>query len=381
MTADYLGRYRADLDNLKREDRLRGLHPRAGIDFSSNDYLALADSPRMKAAITAAIDNGTPVGSGGSRLLRGNCAEHEALEAMAAAFFDVEKALYFPGGFVANYAVMTTLPQRGDLLLMDDLAHASIREGARAGRAEARVFAHNDPEAAARAIQKWRGEGGKGRIWIAIESVYSMDGDIAALDEFMALADRCEAFLYVDEAHATGVFGEHGRGLAARLGRRDNLLVIHTCGKALGAVGALITGPRVLCDFLVNRSRPFIFATAPSPLNAVAVMEALAILQDEPERRARLAALIASTHRKGASLAGWTASHTQIVPYIVGDNAPTMRLASALQARGFDVRGIRPPTVPQGTSRLRISLTLNVDEKAVDALLDAIADQVGRNAA
>lgn len=381
MTANYLGRYREDLDTLRRADRLRRLNPRGGIDFCSNDYLALADSARMKNAIRIAIDNGTPVGAGGSRLLRGNCPEHEALEAAAARFFRTESALYFPGGFVANYAVLTTLPQRGDLVLMDSLIHASIHEGARAGRADARIFDHNDANAVEHAIQRWRSEGGTGRVWIAVESVYSMDGDIAPIDDLLAIADRHEAFLYVDEAHATGVFGEQGRGLTAGHERRENLIVVHTCGKALGAAGALVTGPRVMSDFLVNRCRPFIFATAPSPLNAVAVMEALAILQQEPERRERLANLIASTHRKVAALNGWRSQQTQIIPYIVGDNALTMQLAAALQAKGFDVRGIRPPTVPEGTSRLRISLTLNVDEADVTALLAAIANEIARSAA
>jgi 8-amino-7-oxononanoate synthase len=375
MSTGYLARYEADLGKLGGEDRLRRLSPRAGIDFCSNDYLALAASPRMKAAVMTAIENGTPVGSGGSRLLRGNCAEHEALETAAADFFLAESALYFSGGFVANYAVLSTLPQRGDLLLMDSLIHASVHEGARAGRAETRIFDHNDADAAERQIKDWRRAAGAGRVWIVVESVYSMDGDIAPLDDLIAIADRHDAFLYVDEAHATGVFGEGGRGLTARYEGRDNLLVIHTCGKALGAAGALVTAPRVIRDFLVNRCRPFIFATAPSPLNAVAVMEALAILRDEPERRERLAGLIASTHRKIAAAPDWPSQKTQIIPYIVGDNTLTMRLAAALQARGFDVRGIRPPTVPAGTARLRIALTLNVSEHDVDALLAAISEE------
>jgi 8-amino-7-oxononanoate synthase len=381
MSADLFERYRADLDSLSGENRLRRLNPRAGIDFVSNDYLALADAPRMKAAVLKAIDSGTPVGAGGSRLLRGNCSEHEALEDAAAKFFGTESALYFSGGFVANYAVLTTLPQRGDLILMDTLVHASVHEGARAARAQSQFFAHNDANAAEQAIREWRAAGNTGRVWIAVESVYSMDGDVAPIADLLAIADRHDGFLYVDEAHATGVFGPQGRGLTAPFEPRDNLLVIHTCGKALGAAGALVTGPRVVRDFLVNRCRPFIFATAPSPLNAVAVMEALAILQDEPERRAQIDHLIASTHRKIAHQNGWRSQRTQIVPYIVGDNALTMQLAGALQARGFDVRGIRPPTVPAGTSRLRISLTLNVTERDVDTLLAAIAEETTRSAA
>ena len=202
-----------------------------------------------------------------------------------------------------------------------------------------------------------------------------MDGDFAPLKELVAIADRYDAFLMVDEAHATGVYGERGRGLTAPYEGRENLVVIHTCGKALGAVGALVTAPRVLRDFMVNRCRPFIFATAPSPAMAVAVREALLILQQEPHRQQRLASLVAFTHREIGLRIGRSPSESQIVPYIVGDNARAMRLGSALQARGFDIRGIRPPTVPVGTARLRISLTLNVSEDDVRAMLDALIEE------
>lgn len=373
--ADKVARYVTALDALKDDKRLRGLQPRAGIDFVSNDYLALASAPRMKQAVSAALEAGTPIGAGGSRLLRGNCKEHESLETEAARFFGAETALFFGSGYVANFAVLTTLPQRGDLLVLDSLVHASIREGAQAGRAEFRESAHNDSQSVENTIRDWREEGGKGRVWIVVESLYSMDGDFAPLEELLAIADRHDAFLMVDEAHATGVYGEQGRGLTAPYEGRENLVVVHTCGKALGAAGALVTATRVLRDFLVNRCRPFIFATAPSPLTAVAVREALLILQQEPDRQRRLANLVAFAHREIGKRGGRSLSDSQIVPYIVGDNARAMTLASALQARGFDIRGIRPPTVPAGTARLRISLTLNVAEDDVRAMLDALIEE------
>lgn len=369
--ADYV----AALYSLKEDDRLRGLKPRAGIDFVSNDYLALANAPRLKKAVSAALEAGTPIGAGGSRLLRGNCEEHESLEAEAARFFGAETALFFGGGYVANFAVLTTLPQRGDLLVLDSLVHASIHEGARAGRADFRISAHNAPESVESTIRDWRAKGGVGRVWIVVESLYSMDGDFAPLEELVTIADRYDAFLIVDEAHATGVYGDQGRGLTAHYDGRENLLVVHTCGKALGAAGALVTASGVLRDFMVNRCRPFIFATAPSPLMAVAVREALLILQEEPERQRRLANLVAFTHREIAVRGRSSPSNSQIVPYIVGDNARAMRLAAALQARGFDIRGIRPPTVPAGTARLRISLTLNVREDDVCDMLDALVEE------
>lgn len=367
--------YVSELRALKDDNRLRSLNPRAGIDFSSNDYLALASAPRMRRAIAAALDADTPIGAGGSRLLRGNCAEHEILEYEAARFFGADAALFFGGGYVANFAVLTTLPQRGDLVVIDSLVHASTREGVRAGRAEFRESIHNESQSVEDTIRSWRTLGGKGRVWIAVESLYSMDGDFAPLDELSAIADRIDAFLIVDEAHATGVYGEQGRGLTAPYEGRENLVVVHTCGKALGAVGALVTATGVLRDFMVNRCRPFIFATAPSPLMAVAVREALLILQEESERQKRLANLVAFTHREMAARDRLSPSKSQIVPYIVGDNARAMGLASRLQARGFDIRGIRPPTVPAGTARLRISLTLNVTEGDVCEMLDALVEE------
>ncbi len=375
--ADKLESYAAALDALKSDDRLRNLKPRAGIDFSSNDYLALATAPRMRKAISAAIEAGTPIGAGGSRLLRGNCDEHESLEAEAAKFFGAESAIFFASGYVANFAVLTTLPQRGDLLVLDSLVHASIHEGARAGRVEFRMSRHNDPASVEATIAEWRSQGGMGRIFIVVESLYSMDGDFAPLEELFAIAGRQEAFLMVDEAHSTGVYGEAGRGLTASYEGRENLIAIHTCGKALGAAGALVTTTKMLHDFIINRCRPFIFSTAPSPLMAVAVKEALAILRDEPERRESLQRLIALTHRRIGTNGGFRLSGSQILPFVVGDNARAMELAAAMQARGFDIRGIRPPTVPPGTARLRISLTNNVDEDDVQAMLDVLFEETG----
>jgi 8-amino-7-oxononanoate synthase len=363
---------RRDLAELAERSRSRRLAERAGLDFSSNDYLGLAGDPTLATAVRGAIDAGVPIGSGGSRLLRGNHAAHEALEAQAAAFFGAESALYFSTGYAANAALLATLPQRGDLILYDALIHASAHEGMRLSRAEARSAAHNDVGDFEDAILDWRHEGGTGRVWITVESLYSMDGDQAPLADLAALADRHDAILIVDEAHATGVFGPDGRGLAAELAGRANLITLHTCGKALGCEGALLCGPAVVRDFLVNRGRAFIFSTAPSPLMAVAVGAALRLIA-EPTRRDRLHALRARAEALLAPV-GVRPTGSQILPLIVGEDARTMAMATALQARGFDVRGIRPPTVPAGTSRLRISLTLNVDEADIAALAAALGE-------
>jgi 8-amino-7-oxononanoate synthase len=363
--------HREQLDNLAAAGRLRSLGPRAGIDFSSNDYLGLAGSPRLREAVLDALLSGVAIGSGGSRLLRGNDPEHERLEAEAAAFFGSESALYMSSGFAANETLLATLPQRGDLVVHDALIHASAHEGLRCGRAERAAAQHNDVEAFADAIRAWRAGGGKGRAWIAVESLYSMDGDRAPLDALAALADEHDAFLIVDEAHAVGVCGADGRGLAAHLDGRENVVVLRTCGKALGVEGALLCLPRVFRDFLVNRGRGFIFSTAPSPLMARAVGEALRILADEPERRSSLQERVRLAEQV-LGKAGVPATGSQIIPVILGDDERAMRVAAMLQARGHDVRGIRPPTVPTGTSRLRISVTLNASEADIRGLGEAL---------
>jgi 8-amino-7-oxononanoate synthase len=369
--ATFQAKLQDDLDALTRRHRRRALAARAGYDFASNDYLGLAGSSDMRAIVADALARGVPIGAGGSRLLRGNHEEHEALEAEAASWFGSDAALYFSTGFAANGGLFAALPGADDLVVHDELIHASAHDGMRLGRA-ARVSAkHNDADAFADAIARWRREGGFGRPWIAVESLYSMDGDRAPLADLMQIANREDAVLIVDEAHATGVFGPGGRGLAAEWEGRDNLITLRTCGKALGAEGALVCASRAVCDVLINRARGFIFSTAPSPLMASAVRGSLKLLEREPERIERLGALVAHAHDRLVPL-GALASGSPIMPLIIGDDGRTMAIAADIQAQGFDVRGIRPPTVPAGTARLRLSITLNVDAATIDALADVL---------
>jgi len=374
-----LSHYQAKLDSFERKSRLRALSAHTGIDFTSNDYLGLANSPRLKAAITAALDRGVPVGAGGSRLLRGNHIEHEALEAEAAAFFDAEKVLYFGTGFAANTALFATLPQRGDLIVCDALIHASVHEGIALSKADTVFAAHNDVSAFDAAISDWRRKGGKGHPWIAVESLYSMDGDSAPIAELGELADRHDGFLVIDEAHATGIFGPQGRGLVANIENRDNVLVLHTCGKAMGLSGALLQLPATLGDYLVNRARNFIYSTAPSPLMAAGVREALRIIADEPERRQQLQGLTNLAGSLVVSRLGLKPSGSQIMPILIGDNLHAMRIAEAMRAEGFDIRAIRPPTVPEGTARLRLSITLNVSESQIHQMFDRLSIAMGKD--
>ena len=370
--ANFFQAHHKDLAALAAGNRRRTLAPRTGADFASNDYLALAGSYALNEALAAGLQRGLPAGSGGSRLLRGNHAEHEALENHAARHYGSEAALFFPTGFAANAALFATLPQRGDLIVHDELIHASAHDGMKLGRAGHVDARHNDAQAFDDVIRRWRTGGGSGTPWIAVESLYSMDGDHAPLADLAAVADRHDAVLIVDEAHATGVYGPAGQGLAHDLGRRENLITLHTCGKALGCEGALLCGPAIVRDFIVNRGRPFIFSTAPSPLMAWLVRHALEIVANEPERAARLHGLVRHAETRLAPL-GIAPSGSQILPVIIGDNARTMRIAAALQDAGFDVRGIRPPTVPHGTARLRIAITLNIGTSEIDAMTETLA--------
>ncbi|GGE54970.1 8-amino-7-oxononanoate synthase [Actibacterium pelagium] len=362
-------RHASALEALKTRGRLRVLSGRGGYDFASNDYLGLADSDLLRNAAMAAIQRGVPVGSGGSRLLRGNAEEHELLEAEAAAFFSSEAALFMGGGFVANTAIFSTLPMQGDLVLFDEWVHASAHEGMKLGRADTQAFAHNDVSDAAAKLEAWQG----GRVWIAVESVYSMDGDIAPLKALAELAVKHDAVLVVDEAHATGAFGA---GLAH--GLPGDIVGLHTCGKGLGVHGALITADRVLIDTLIAKARSFIYATAPSPLNAALVRAALAELSQSDTLPKAHQALVAHAHAEAERCLGLTGFDSQIMPVIVGEDRPALDLAARMQAHGYDIRAIRPPTVPKGTSRLRIPITLNTPAEVITEMFETLAKEMAK---
>jgi 8-amino-7-oxononanoate synthase len=269
--------------------------------------------------------------------------------------------------------LFATAPQRGDLVVYDEWIHASVHDGLARTRAETAVARHNDVQAVDDVIVAWRARGGVGRVWIAVESLYSMDGDESDLAELNSLASRREAVLVIDEAHATGVLGPGGRGGGAFLEGRENVVTVHTCGKALGTAGALLCGPRVLKDFLVNRGRAFIFSTAASPLVAAVTRAALSLCERSDPRRDELRRRVECATRSLSRYCGLTGSGSHVVPIVVGEDRVAVELAARLRARGFDVRAIRPPTVPVGTARLRVALTLNVTESAVEGLFEALA--------
>jgi len=354
----------AEMERLRHKARERTLSLPAGTDFTSNDYLSLSRHPALREAILTALAKDGAVGAGGSRLLRGNHPAHEQLEASAAAFFGSEKALFMGSGFIANYALFSTLAERHDAVVFDERIHASVKEGVHASPAARYRAGHNDADAFAGAVRRARDAGAR-RVFIAVESVYSMDGDLAPLKELDAIARAHDATLVVDEAHATGVFGARGRGLGEGL-QNENWISLHTCGKALGVSGALICASGEVVDYLINRARAFIYSTAPPPHLAAAVSRALELIDEEPWRRARVLKLAEFAHARlspGAPFAG-----SQIIPVILGAEAYALKIALALQGHGFDVRAVRPPTVPEGSSRLRISIHADRTEAEIEAL-------------
>lgn len=361
------------LDSLAQRGRRRVLLPVAGADFATNDYLGLAGSGLLRDLTRAALDRGVSPGSGAARLLRGNHDAFAALEHAAARHFGSGAALYFGAGYAANLAIFSALPAARDLVLHDERVHASALDGMRLGAAETRAFPHNDVQSARDSLRGWRARGGRGQVWLAVESLYSMDGDFAPLADLAALATEESAFLIVDEAHATGIWGPQGRGLAAPFAHLENLVTLHTCGKALGLQGALVCADRVLVDLLVNRARSFIYSTAPSPLLAEVLHAVLDHLERDQSRRL---ALLARVRRAGelARGIGLAPSDSQIQPVLLPGDAACLAAAARLQRQGFDIRAIRPPTVPKGAERLRLSLTLNPEDAALEAAFAALQE-------
>lgn len=358
-------RFTATLTKLKEESRFRALSPAKGIDFTSNDYLGFKSHPVLRETAIAALNAGLDIGSGGARLLRGNHTAHEQLEQNAATFFGCERTLFFATGFSANHALMTTLPSKDDIILFDALIHASLRDGIQANPAKHFRIAHNDVNAFEDMLKK----NSSAQCWVVIESVYSMDGDLAPLPELIKLCEKYNAMLVVDEAHATGVFGEQGKGLTHTL-HSPNLITLHTCGKGLGVAGALVCASNDVIETLINKARGFIYSTAPMPLQAVLVDKALELCASADAQRARLFQLCEMAKQF------LPASPSPIFPVILGDEQRALNAAIALQAKGFDIRAIRPPTVPAGSSRLRITLNAMLRDEDIKSLGAALQEIV-----
>lgn len=367
---DFEDRLAATLRDLRGAGLLRQMRLPNGIDLVSNDYLGLADHPHLAAAMRAALEN-LPAGSGGSRLLRGHHDIFDRLEARLAAFSGAETALLFGSGYAANIGLLQAIVSADDLLVSDERNHASLIDGIRLTKARTLVYPHQDLQALDAALRAPR----SGRAIVITESVFSMDGDLTPLREVADIAERHSAALVVDEAHATGLYGARGSGRVEELGLRDRVVAtVHTGGKSLGSGGAWVAGSRALRDVMVNRARSFIFSTAPLPVLAAALGAGLDVLQQEPLRRAEV-------HRKSAWMRAalsrqniHAGGDSPIVPVIAGSNEAALALQSGLIAAGFDVRAIRPPSVPLGTARLRVTVRYPVS----DDDLQRFAVELGR---
>jgi glycine C-acetyltransferase len=345
--------------------------------FAGSNYLDLAHHPEVvEASVRAARDVGCA--AGGSRLISGNLGMHEALEESLAKFFDAEAALAWTSGYAANVGVIPALVGKGDAVVSDSLSHASIVDGCRLSRAAVRVFPHGDVAALDEAL----GESARDHrhVLLAIDGVYSMDGDVAPVAEMVALARRHGAMVLLDDAHGTGTLGANGRGSAELCGVSEGIdVLLGTLGKGLGSFGAFVVGSRDLRELLVNVARSFIFSCALAPPQVAAAHAAIGLVQREPWRRERL-------QTNAARLRGQLAvrgvethpSSTHIVPVVIGGNEATMAACERLLERGFYAQGIRHPSVPEGTARLRLTPMATHSEAEIDALAATVADEVAR---
>ncbi len=338
------------------------------VAFCSNDYLGLANHPELIATAQEAVVR-WGVGAGASHLVLGHMGPHQAAEERLADFVGLPRALLFSGGYMANLGVVPALVGRGDAVFADKLNHASLNDACLLARADFKRFPHNDLAA----LEKLLAASTAKRKLIAVDAVFSMDGDLAPVRELLALAERFDAWLYLDDAHGFGVLGAQGRGILSHAGlASDRIIYMATLGKAAGVSGAFVAAAPVVIDTLIQRARTYIYTTATPPAQAATVVKSLDLIARDDWRRERLQALIAQLKAGVPKALHMAPSDTAIQPLMVGDNARALALTAQLATRGVLVPAIRPPTVPVGTARLRISLSAAHEAGDVAALIDAL---------
>jgi 8-amino-7-oxononanoate synthase len=354
----------------------------ATLNFASNDYLGLANHPAIKDAARQSLSSHkdgeendiNSVGSGAAHLISGHHLSHHLLEDELADWLGVERTLLFSTGYMANLAVQQVLAEKGDLIVADKLNHASLLDGARLSAAELKRYAHADMSALRRRLQQAQNAGQQALV--VTDGVFSMDGDIAPLNEIQALCQTYQAWLFVDDAHGFGVLGDQGRGSFDHLGLTPdaNTVQVGTLGKAFGTAGAFVAGSHHMIEALIQLARPYIYTTASSPVIAEASRAALKQVRHDMPRRERLHHNIQYFRQQAqAAHLPLMDSHTPIQPLLIGDNARTMALADHLKSAGFWVGAIRPPTVPKGSARLRITLSADHTPEQIDRLIDTLA--------
>ncbi len=369
----------AELSDLESRAELRHLETPQGIDFSSNDYLGLAADPRMKQAVLNAVTSSSRIASTGSRSLSGHSEVWILLEHDFARWVGTESALYFTSGYAANIGLLSALLQPDDVVFSDSANHASLIDGIRLAKCRRVIFPHLDLNFLEDELR--RSVSNAGARVIVVESIFSMEGDRAPLGDLSALAERYAAELIVDEAHAIGVRGLRGSGCVAEAGLSNRVFAtVHTCGKALAAAGAFVCGSDNLRRFLINRARTFIFNTGLPPYFASQVAAGMSLAAEAESERARVMELSVFLRNElqsnGFDAAG---SDSQIVPVILGSNDAAVTFADCLGTMGFGIRAIRPPTVPAGTARLRLSLTAKHSKEILAELVAAMIQARSEN--
>lgn len=367
---NFSDRIKSQLAELDEKGLRRSLSSPNGLDFSSNDFLCLANDERLINSAIAGLHL-VGVGSTGSRLLRGERIVFAKVEQQFAEWKVAEKSLYFSSGYQANVGLISTITKIGDVIFSDELNHASLIDGIRLSNANKVVYPHLDFE---KLGQLLRETDCKGQKFLITESLFSMDGDVAPLDKYAEICAETNTVLIVDEAHAVGIYGKKGSGLIEHFGlNHDSIISINTAGKALGVSGAFVAGSADLTEFLINRCRSFIYSTAPLPICAVTLSNSIEVIQNEPDRRKSLLELSEYFHQllkdNGFAVPNET---TQIIPILIGDSKKAVDLAHKMQLAGFDIRAIRPPTVPHGTSRLRVSLNIGLTKKNLEDFIQLL---------
>ncbi|MGC2235972.1 MAG: 8-amino-7-oxononanoate synthase [Pyrinomonadaceae bacterium] len=362
------------LSEIEAKGLKRRLASPKGIDLSSNDYLALASDERLKNAMIEGVRR-EGVGSTGSRLLRGERDSFAEVERQFAAWKNAERALYFNSGYQANIGILQTFLEETDIVFSDEFNHASLIDGIRLSRARKIIFRHLDIENLENLLRETVCEGQK---FLVTESLFSMDGDIAPLDKYAAICRETNTNLIVDDAHAVGVYGEKGSGLIEEFALENQVfLSVNTAGKALGVAGAFVAGESFAIEYLIQKARSFIFSTAPVPAVADALKTSIEIAEKEPERRERLLSLSRFLREKLNENGIFVPmDNSQIIAIIVGESAKAVKIAGNLQSKGFDVRAIRPPTVPENTSRLRVSLNAGLTEEILEDFVFALKEEL-----
>jgi len=350
-----------------------------GIDFYSNDYLGLASSGELRRRINQLREQQEPLpqGSTGSRLVSGNSSLAEELEQQLADFHGADTGLLFSSGYAANSGLLASIAGIGDCLIMDELIHASSVDGARLSRANKFIFRHNDADSFRDKLIKARESSPEGSIFVAVESVYSMDGDFSPLSDLAQICTEFDAGLIVDEAHSNGITGRYGAGLVAELGLADQVFArIHTFGKGLGLHGAIVMGTSTLRQYLVNFCRPFIFSTALSADALLSIKAAYELLPELDEQREQLFSLVRHFRQLTAqSTYQWYDSNSWIQSLLIPGNDRAMTAAARLRERGFLVKAIRAPSVPSGTERIRICLHASNSIQEVEGLFEALEER------